>query len=162
MDDDDLSSDASMLASLGVFDAAAGGSAADPEFPGRVECCNSKCALPEELLAGVSRPQNCFVFASAHARPGLKYTDGWASVTVTIASLAVAGEEKADAPGKKRAPSTSKPPLAASTGAFVPPSASTAALVPGDERSVVFLLRDPASVLSRPPTNFNSTAAAHV
>lgn len=127
MDDDDLSSDASMLASLGVFDAAAGGSAADPEFPGRVECCNSKCALPEELLAG------------------LKYTDGWASVTVTIASLAVAGEEKADAPGKKRAPSTSKPPLAASTGAFVPPSASTAALVPGDERSVVFLLRDPAS-----------------
>jgi hypothetical protein len=41
-----------MLAGLGVYDGAAGGSAADPEFPGRIECCSSKCALPEELIAG--------------------------------------------------------------------------------------------------------------
>lgn len=53
-DDDDTSSEAALLASLGVFDASAGGSAADPEFPGRIECCSSKCALPEELLAGAS------------------------------------------------------------------------------------------------------------
>ena len=146
LDDDDTSSEAAMLASLGVYDAAAGGSSADPEFPGRIECCSSKCALPEELLVGVSILPFCFTELSTHSHPGLKYIDGWASVTVTIASLAVAGEEKADATGKKRAPSTSKPPLAASTGAVVPPSASATTLVPVDERTVVFLLRDPASV----------------
>ncbi len=86
---------------------------------------------------------------------GLKYVDGWASVAVTIASLVVAGEEKADAPGKKRAPSTSKPPLAASTGASVPPSASVATLIPVDERTVTFLLRDPASVM--PPHPYTPT-----
>jgi hypothetical protein len=42
-----------MLASLGVFDGAAGGSVSDPEFAGRIECCSSKCALPEEVLAGL-------------------------------------------------------------------------------------------------------------
>jgi hypothetical protein len=51
-EDDDVNAEATMLASLGVYDGASGGSAADPEFPGRIECCSSKCALPEDLLAG--------------------------------------------------------------------------------------------------------------
>jgi serine/threonine protein kinase len=51
-DDDDLNAEAAMLAGFGVSDGTPGGSAADPEFPGRIECCSSKCALPEELLAG--------------------------------------------------------------------------------------------------------------
>jgi hypothetical protein len=52
-EDDDVNAEASMLASLGVFDGAAGGSVSDPEFAGRIECCSSKCALPEEVLAGL-------------------------------------------------------------------------------------------------------------
>jgi hypothetical protein len=59
----------------------------------------------------------------------------------------MAGEEKSDAPAKKRVPSTTKPPLAASTGAYVPPSAAGATLVPVDERTVTLLFRDPSSVL---------------
>jgi hypothetical protein len=90
---------------------------------------------------------------------GLKYVDGWASVAVTVASLVVAGEDKADAPGKKRAPSTSKPPLSASTGASVASSASAATLIPVDERIVTFLLRDPASVMSQHTPSFIGTFA---
>jgi hypothetical protein len=78
--------------------------------------------------------------------PGLKFVDGWATVALTIASLVVVGEDKSDAAGKQRAPSTSKPPLAASIGASAPVSAQAATLVAADERNVTLLLRDPAIV----------------
>ena len=154
LDDDDVNAEAAMLASLGLYEGPASG-AADPEDPARIECCSTKCGLPEELLASALLRSRIWLTGTIFLsfRTGLKYTDGWASLSVTVAALAAAGEEKPDPSGKKRSLSiTSKPPLAASTGASAPPSAAAAVLVPVDERTVTLLLRDPASV-QLPPSS---------
>ena len=87
-EDEEVNSEAALLASLGVYDGTSGATASDPEFPGRIERCFAKCALPEELLAGALISLRCACLCPlAHRQASNLSTAGPPSLSPSLHSL---------------------------------------------------------------------------